>query len=233
MPVFAINDARCKYLFDNVHGTGQSVWDAIMRSGNTTVSGKRVVVVGYGWCGQGIAKRADGLGARVVVCERDPVKAADAAMNGFEVMPLSEACQVAEIIVTATGVEKTIAAEHFPRMRDGVTLANAGHFWTEIDATALADQAEQRVRLRECIEGFCMPDGRWLYLLGDANIVNIACADGHPAEIMDTSFALQALTAEHLCKSRTQLSNAVHAVPNDIDEAVARLKLEAMGLRID
>ena len=233
MPVFAINDARCKYLFDNVHGTGQSVWDAIMRSGNTTVSGKRVVVVGYGWCGRGIAMRADGLGARVIVCERDPVKAADAAMNGFDVMPLAQACGLADIIVTATGVEHTLAAEHFALMRDGVMLANAGHFWTEIDAASLAEQSVERNQMRECIEAFHMSDGRCVYLLGDANIVNIACADGHPAEIMDTSFALQALTAEHLCKYHATLAREVHAVPSEIDDAVARLKLAAMDLQID
>ena len=232
-PVFAVNDARCKFLFDNVHGTGQSVWDAIMRAGNTTVAGKAVLVVGFGWCGRGIALRAAGLGARVLVAEIDPVKAADAAMHGYEVAPLLEACARADIVVTATGVEATLAAPQFAALKDGAMLANAGHFWTEIDAPALRTMAEEVVPVRAMIDGYRLADGRWLYLLGDAHIVNIACGDGHPAEIMDTSFALQALTAEHLVKARENLEPTVHPVPEAIDAEVARFKVEAMGLRID
>ncbi|MEM7218244.1 MAG: adenosylhomocysteinase [Pseudomonadota bacterium] len=233
VPVFAINDARCKFLFDNVHGTGQSVWDAIMRAGNTTIAGKVVLVVGFGWCGRGIALRADGLGARVIVAERDAVKAADAAMHGYEVAPLFDACTRADIVVTATGEAATLAADHFAVLKDGAMLANAGHFWTEIDAPALKAAAEEVVPVREMIDGYRMADGHWLYLLGDAHIVNIACGDGHPAEIMDTSFALQALTAEYLVKTRDNLEPVVHQVPEAIDAEVARGKLAAMGLRID
>ena len=232
-PVFAVNDARCKFLFDNVHGTGQSVWDAIMRAGNTTIAGKAVLVVGFGWCGRGIALRAAGLGARVLVAEKDAVKAADAAMHGYEVAPLLDACRRADIVVTATGVAATLGAPHFAALRDGAMLANAGHFWTEIDAPALAAAAQDVVPVRAMIDGYRMPDGRWLYLLGDAHIVNIACGDGHPAEIMDTSFALQALTAEHLVRARENLEPTVHPVPEAIDAEVARCKLEAMGLSID
>lgn len=232
-PVLAINDARCKYLFDNVHGTGQSVWDAIMRSGNTTVAGKTAVIVGFGWCGRGIALRARGLGARVVVCEVDPVKAADAAMNGYDVMPLRAACAIADIIVTATGVRHTLDSAHFEAMKSGVMLANAGHFWTEIHADALKGMALEAAPMREQITGYRLDGDRWVYLLGDAHIVNIACGDGHPAEIMDTSFALQALSARYLAQQRTRLPADVHEVPAAIDEEVAQLKLAAMNLSID
>jgi adenosylhomocysteinase len=232
-PVLLINDARCKYLFDNVHGTGQSVWDGVMRSTNLVVAGKTVVVAGYGWCGKGVGLRAQGLGAQVIVCEVDPVNAADALMNGCRVMPLIEACREADIVITATGVRHTLRLEHFAVLKDSVLLANAGHFWDEIDVESLQASATQSCRMREQVEGFCMPDGRWLHLLGKGNLVNIACADGHPAEIMDTSFALQALAAKYLAAHGASMTPVASKVPEDIDQRVARLKLSGVGVSID
>ena len=232
-PVLLINDARCKYLFDNVHGTGQSVWDGVMRSTNLVVAGKTVVIAGYGWCGKGVGLRAQGLGAQVIVCEVDPVNAADALMSGCRVMPLIEACREADIVITATGVRHTLRLEHFTVLKDNVLLANAGHFWDEIDVESLQASAVEICRMREQVEGFCMPDGRWLHLLGKGNLVNIACADGHPAEIMDTSFALQALAAKHLAVHGASMTPAASKVSEDIDQRVARLKLSGVGVSID
>jgi adenosylhomocysteinase len=232
-PVVLVNDARCKYLFDNVHGTGQSVWDAIMRSTNLVLAGKTVVIVGYGWCGQGCALRAQGLGAQVVVCEVDPIKAADALMHGCRVLPLAAACPIADVVLTVTGVRHTLRAEHFPLLKDNALLANAGHFWEEIDVGGLAAAAAERKVLRNNVEGFRLRDGRWLNLLGGGNIVNIACGDGHPAEIMDMSFALQALAARHVVENAGGLAPGCHPVPASIDEHVARLKLAAAGISID
>ena len=232
-PVVLVNDARCKYLFDNVHGTGQSVWEGVMRSTNLVLAGKTVVIVGYGWCGKGCALRAQGLGAHVVVCEVDPVKAADALMHGCRVLPLTEACRVADVVLTVTGVRHTLRAEHFPLLKSNVVLANAGHFWEEIDVAALAKLAVERKELRENVEGFKLGDGRWLNLLGGGNIVNIACGDGHPAEIMDMSFALQALAARHVVMSAGSLAADCHPVPVAVDDQVARLKLAAAGVAID
>jgi adenosylhomocysteinase len=232
-PVVLVNEARCKYLFDNVHGTGQSVWEAVMRSTNLVLAGKTVVIVGYGWCGKGCALRAQGLGAHVVVCEVDPVKAADALMHGCKVMPLAEACRVADVALTVTGVRHTLRAEHFPLLKSNVLLANAGHFWEEIDVAALAKLAVERKELRANVEGFRLADGRWLNLLGGGNIVNIACGDGHPAEIMDMSFALQALAARHVVERAGALAPGCHPVPVAVDDQVARLKLAAAGVAID
>ena len=232
-PVVLVNEARCKYLFDNVHGTGQSVWEAVMRSTNLVLAGKTVVIVGYGWCGKGCALRAQGLGAHVVVCEVDPVKAADALMHGCRVLPLAEACRVADVVLTVTGVRHTLRAEHFPLLKSNVLLANAGHFWEEIDVVALGRLAVERKELRANVDGFRLADGRWLNLLGGGNIVNIACGDGHPAEIMDMSFALQALAVRHVVASAGSLAAACHPVPAAIDEQVARLKLAAAGVTID
>jgi adenosylhomocysteinase len=232
-PVVLVNDARCKYLFDNVHGTGQSVWEAVMRSTNLVLAGKTAVIVGYGWCGKGCALRAQGLGAHVVVCEVDPVKAADALMHGCRVLPLAEACRVADVVLTVTGVRHTLRAEHFPLLKSNVLLANAGHFWEEIDVAALGRLAVERKELRANVEGFRLADGRWLNLLGGGNIVNIACGDGHPAEIMDMSFALQALAARHLVAAAGSLAAECHSVPEGVDEQVARLKLAAAGVAID
>jgi len=232
-PVVLVNDARCKYLFDNVHGTGQSVWDGVMRATNLVLAGKTVVIVGYGWCGKGCALRAQGLGAHVVVCEVDPIKAADAMMHGCRVLPLAEACGIADVVLTVTGVRHTLRAEHFPLLKDNVLLANAGHFWEEIDVQSLAAQAEERKALRANVEGFRLANGHWLNLLGGGNIVNISCADGHPAEIMDMSFALQALAARYVVENAGKLAADCHPVPAAIDEQVARLKLEAAGVSID
>ena len=232
-PVMLVNDARCKYLFDNVHGTGQSVWDAVLRSTNLVLAGKTVVVVGYGWCGRGVALRAQGLGAHVVVCEVDPIKAADALMYGCRVMPLAEACRIADVVLTVTGVRHTLRREHFALLKHNVLLANAGHFWEEIDVAGLAELAAKREALRTNVEGFGLPDGRWLNLLGNGNIVNIACGDGHPAEIMDMSFALQLLATHHLVTQAGSIAPGVHAVPAVIDARVAQLKLAAAGVAID
>lgn len=232
-PVLLINDARCKYLFDNVHGTGQSVWDGVMRSTNLVVAGKTVVVVGYGWCGKGVGLRAQGLGARVIACEVDPVNAADALMNGCRVMPLAEACREADILITATGVRHTLSLDHFAVLKNNALMANAGHFWDEIDVATLQAAAAESCRLRDQVEGFRMPDGRWLYLLGKGNLVNIACADGHPAEIMDTSFALQALAAKYLAAHGSAMTPGASKVPEELDQHVARLKLSGVGVTID
>jgi adenosylhomocysteinase len=232
-PVVLVNDARCKYLFDNVHGTGQSVWDGVMRSTNLVLAGKTVVIVGYGWCGKGCALRAQGLGAHVVVCEVDPIKAADALMHGCRVLPLADACRVADVVLTVTGVRHTLRAEHFGELKHNVLLANAGHFWEEIDVAALRAAAVESKSLRTNVEGFRLRDGRWLNLLGGGNIVNISCADGHPAEIMDMSFALQALAARHVVEHAGSLTADCYPVPTSIDEHVARLKLTAAGISID
>jgi adenosylhomocysteinase len=232
-PVVLVNEARCKYLFDNVHGTGQSVWDGVMRATNLVLAGKTVAIVGYGWCGKGCAMRAQGLGAQVVVCEVDPIKAADAMMHGCRVLPLAEACRVADVVLTVTGVRHTLRSEHFGLLKHNVLLANAGHFWEEIDVASLAVLSTERRALRANVEGFKMADGRWLNLLGGGNIVNISCADGHPAEIMDMSFALQALAARHVVDAAGTLAADCHPVPPAIDEQVARLKLAAAGVEID
>ncbi len=232
-PVVLVNDARCKYLFDNVHGTGQSVWDAVLRSTNLVLAGKTVVVVGYGWCGRGVALRAQGLGAHVVVCEVDPIKAADALMYGCRVMPLADACRIADVVLTVTGVRHTLRREHFPLLKHNVLLANAGHFSEEIDVAALAGLAAERQALRANVEGFRLADGRWLNLLGNGNIVNIACGDGHPAEIMDMSFALQLLAARYVVTQAGSLAADCHGVPAAIDARVAQLKLAAAGVGID
>jgi adenosylhomocysteinase len=232
-PVMLINEARCKYLFDNVHGTGQSVWDALMRTTNLVLAGKTVAIVGFGWCGRGCALRAAGLGARVIVCEVDAVKAADAAMNGYAVMPLLQACPAADIVLTVTGERNTLDRAHFEAMKDGVLIANAGHFRNEINVDALHELAVGEHPVREGIHAFKTPSGKWLYLIGDGNIVNIACADGHPAEIMDTSFALQVLSALHLVESGDKLPPGVYPVPEEIDQQVARMKLAGMNISID
>lgn len=233
IPVMLINEARCKYLFDNVHGTGQSVWDAIMRTTNLVLAGKTIAIIGFGWCGRGCALRAMGLGAKVIVCELDAVKAADAAMNGYQVMPLLEACPEADIVLTVTGVRDTLERQHFAAMKDGVLIANAGHFRNEIAVDELQDLAVEDAVMRENVHGYKTPAGNWLYLIGDGNIVNIACADGHPAEIMDTSFALQALSARYLAEHDQELEPGVYEVPDEIDQQVARLKLASMQISID
>lgn len=232
-PVLLVNDAQCKFLFDNRYGTGQSSWEAIMRTTNLNIAGSRAVVVGYGWCGKGCAMRAKGLGAEVIVCEVDPIKAVEAVMDGFRVMPALEAAPLGDFFLTVSGATKVLTREHFDRMHDGAIVANAGHFNAEIDIEALESAAEERLEVRENVTGHRMPDGRWIYLLGGGGLVNITCGDGHPAEIMDTSFALQALSAKYVAQHHKELTVAVHRVPAEIDEAVARLKLSSLGVEID
>jgi adenosylhomocysteinase len=204
-----------------------------MRATNLVLAGKTVAIVGYGWCGKGCALRAQGLGAHVVVCEIDPIKAADALMHGCRVLPLAEACRIADVVLTVTGVRHTLRREHFALLKNNVVLANAGHFWEEIDVAGLAETAVERKALRANVEGFQLRDGRWLNLLGGGNIVNISCADGHPAEIMDMSFALQALAARYVVEQAGSLEPGCYPVPSPIDERVAELKLAAAGVKID
>ena len=232
-PIMLINEAECKYIFDNYHGTGQSVWDGIMRTTNLVIAGKTVVIVGFGWCGKGIADRAKGLGANVIVCEIDPIKAIDASMHGCRVMPLADASALGDIFITVTGKKNVLGKIHFPLMKNGVILANAGHFNTEINLPALESMAIENKCLRENIEGYKLENGHWLNVLGGGNLVNIACGDGHPAEVMDTSFALQALSAEYLSKNYSTLKPDVYHIPKEIDQEVARLRLSGMGIQID
>jgi adenosylhomocysteinase len=232
LPMMSVNDAKCKHLFDNRYGTGQSVWDAIMRSTNLLIAGKTVVVAGYGWCSRGIALRAKGLGARVVVCEVDSVSALEAAMDGYDVMSMDAASCVGDVFVTATGCRDIILRRHFEKMKDGVLLANAGHFDVEIDKVALEDMAVSVQERRTNIMGYTLKDGRTLNLMAEGRLVNLAAGDGHPVEIMDMSFAIQALCACYLAQHR-DLPVGVYEVPREIDERVARLKLKTMGIHID
>ena len=232
-PMMLVNDADCKHLFDNRYGTGQSVWDGIMRTTNLMVTGKRVVVCGYGWCGKGVAMRADGLGARVVVTETDPICALEAVMDGFEVMPMREAAKVGEIFCTVTGCRDIITTEHFEMMRDGAILSNAGHFDVEIDMAGLEKLAVRKYEARHNITGYELPNGKTIFVLGEGRLVNLACADGHPAEIMDMSFAIQALSAEYLARHRGALPVEPIRVPREIDDAVARRKLASLNVEID
>ncbi len=232
-PMIMVNDADCKHLLDNRYGTGQSVFDSIDASSNLIVAGKYVVVAGYGWCGKGVAMRAKGLGARVIVTEVDPVKAIEANMEGFEVMPMAEAAKIGDIFVTVTGCSDVITKEHFNVMKDGAILSNAGHFDVEVNVKQLREIAKERYLARKNIEGYVMPDGRALYLVGEGRLVNLAAGDGHPAEIMDMSFAIQALSARYVAKNRGKLPADVISVPREIDFEVASKKLKSMGASID
>src|SRR5690554_4964030 len=232
-PMTSVNDAYCKYLFDNRYGTGQSVWDGIMRTTNLIVAGKNVVVAGYGWCGKGVAMKAKGLGANVIVTEVDPIKAIEAVMDGFRVMPMNQAAPIGDIFVTVTGCNKVIREEHFKQMKDGVLLANAGHFDVEVYKPDLEKLAVDQRDMRKNIKGYVMEDGRILNLMAEGRLVNLASGDGHPAEIMDMSFALQALSARYVLENRAKLDNKVYIVPEEIDKRVAAMKLAAMGLEID
>lgn len=231
-PAVAVNDARMKYLFDNRYGTGQSTWDAIMRTTNLLVAGKTVLVVGYGWCGRGIALRARGLGARVVVAEVDPLRAAEALMDGFSVAPLREAIRGADLLITATGCRDVVTWEDILAAKDGIVLANAGHFDVEIDVRSLRERAEGHV-VRDHVEEFRLPNGKRVYLLAQGRLVNLVAGDGHPVEIMDISFALQALSLRWLLQEGRGLPAGVYPVPREIEDEVAKLFLEARGVRID
>ncbi|UCF09659.1 MAG: adenosylhomocysteinase [Candidatus Bipolaricaulota bacterium] len=231
-PMFAVNDARMKHLFDNRYGTGQSVWDAIMRSTNRLVAGSRVVVVGYGWCGRGIALRAAGLGARVTVCEVDPVRAVEARMDGFDVAPVADAVREADFLVTATGCVDAVDEKALAHARDGLLLANAGHFDVEVPVETLSRLATSERKPREGIVEYLLDDGRRLYVLGEGRLVNLVLGDGHPIEIMDISFAVQTLTLRHLLES-PPLPPGVYDVPATIDRDVASRKLRSLGICID
>lgn len=232
-PMVMVNDADCKHMFDNRYGTGQSVWDGICRTTNLIVAGKYVVISGYGWCGKGVTLRAKGLGAKVIVTETDPVRALEAVMDGYEVMPMAEAAKIGDIFCTVTGGRDIITAEHFPLMKDGAILSNAGHFNIEVDMEALEKMAVKKYEARHNIQGYVMPNGKTLFTIAEGRLVNLAAADGHPAEIMDMSFAIQALSAQFLALNKGKLGADVVAVPKDIDEAVARRKLKAMSVEID
>ena len=232
-PMIDVNDADCKHLFDNRYGTGQSTLDGIMNSTNLIIAGKTVVIAGYGWCGKGMAMRAKGLGAIVVVTEIDPIKALEATMDGFSVMPMDEAAKIGDLFVTLTGCKDVIRREHLEVMKDGALLANSGHFDVEIDKIALSDMAVEEWDRKPNIRGYRMPDGRILNLLAEGRLVNLAAGNGHPAEIMDMSFAIQAKGLEYLAKNRGRLENKVYAVPVEIDREVAHLKLRSNGIDID
>lgn len=232
-PMVMVNDADCKHMFDNRYGTGQSVWDGICRTTNLIIAGKYVVISGYGWCGKGVSLRAKGLGAKVIVTETDPIRALEAVMDGYEVMPMKEAAKIGDIFCTVTGGRDIITAEHFPLMKDGAILSNAGHFNVEVDMAALEKMAVKKYEARHNIQGYVMPDGRTLFIIAEGRLVNLAAADGHPAEIMDMSFAIQALSAKYLADNRGRLEADVVSVPREIDYEVARCKLDAMGVGID
>ena len=232
-PMIDVNDADCKHLFDNRYGTGQSTLDGIMNSTNLIIAGKTVVIAGYGWCGKGMAMRAKGMGAIVVVTEIDPIKALEATMDGFSVMPMDEAAKIGDLFVTLTGCKDVIRREHLEVMKDGALLSNSGHFDVEIDKIALSDMAVEEWDRKPNIRGYKMADGRVLNLLAEGRLVNLAAGNGHPAEIMDMSFAIQAKGLEYLAKNRGKLENKVYAVPAEIDREVAEIKLRSNGINID
>jgi adenosylhomocysteinase len=232
-PVIAVNDAQTKHLFDNRYGTGQSTIDGIVRATNVLLAGKRFVVSGYGWVGRGVASRARGMGAHVIVTEVDPMRALEAAMDGFEVLPMERAAAIGDVFCTATGDKSVITRAHMERMKDGAILSNTGHFNVEIDIPALRSLATETREARAFVEEFTLADGRRLYLLGDGRLINLAAAEGHPALVMDMSFANQALAAEYAIQNATSLERSVYPVPVDIDREIARLKLETMGIDID
>jgi adenosylhomocysteinase len=232
-PVISVNDALTKHMFDNRYGTGQSTIDGILRATNLLLAGLKFVVAGYGWCGRGIAMRAKGLGADVIVTEINPVRGLEAVMDGFRVMPMAEAAKIGDIFVTVTGNKSVLAHEHFERMKDGAVLCNSGHFNVEIDIPALEKLSKGKKPARPFVDEYAMKDGRRLYLLGDGRLINLASAEGHPAAVMDMSFANQALSAEYLYLHSKELSPRVYPVPEPIDRQIAKLKLESMGVQAD
>ena len=232
-PMFSINDADCKHLFDNRYGTGQSVWDGIMRTTNLNVAGTTVVVAGYGWCGKGVSMRAKGMGAKVIVTEVDSVKAIEAVMDGFSVMPMDEAAKLGDIFITVTGCEGVVTTKHMLMMKEGAIMCNAGHFDVEVDVAGLRAMAKESCEIRKNIEGFLLENGKTIYLLGEGRLVNLACGDGHPVEIMDMSFALQFACALRMAETGKSLKPDLYDVPRDIDQEVALRKLNALGVSID
>jgi len=232
-PIISVNDADTKHLFDNRYGTGQSTIDGILRATNLLLAGLKLVVAGFGWCGRGVAMRARGLGANVIVTEVNPTRALEAVMDGYRVMSMAEAAALGDIFITLTGNKNVVSREHFEKMKDGAVLANSGHFNVEIDIPALERMASSKRRTREFVDEYAMPDGRKIYLLGEGRLINLAAAEGHPASVMDMSFANQALSVEYLVKNASSLEKKVYPVPGAIDKQVARLKLESLGLKID
>ena len=232
-PIISVNDADTKHLFDNRYGTGQSTLDGIIRATNRLLAGSTFVVSGYGWCGRGMAMRAKGHGARVIVCEVNPLRALEAVMDGYDVMPIEQAAPLGDFFCTLTGDIRVIRQEHFLAMKDGAIIANSGHFDVEIDLPGLADASTERRFIREFVEEFALRNGRRIYLLGEGRLVNLAAAEGHPSSVMDMSFANQALSAEYMASNHKSLSQKVYPVPIEIDREIARLKLESMGIRID
>jgi adenosylhomocysteinase len=232
-PIIAVNEAQTKHLFDNRYGTGQSTIDGIIRATNVLLAGKRFVLSGYGWVGKGVAMRAKGMGAQVIVTEVDPLRALEAAMDGFEVMPMAQAAEIGDLFCTATGDKSVVSREHMVRMKDGAILANTGHFNVEIEIAALRQLAVESREARAYVEEFTLEDGRRLYLLGDGRLINLAAAEGHPAIVMDMSFANQALSAEYAVENAAELERKVYPVPDAIDREIARLKLDTMGIQID
>jgi adenosylhomocysteinase len=232
-PVIAVNDAQTKHFFDNRYGTGQSTLDGVIRATNLLLAGLKLVIAGYGWCGRGVAMRAKGLGADVIVTEIDPTRAIEAVMDGFRVMTMNEAAKIGDIFITVTGNKSVLAAEHFEKMKDGAVLCNSGHFNVEIDIPALEKVSSAKRQARPFVDEYGQRDGRKLYLLGEGRLINLAAAEGHPASVMDMSFANQALSAEYMLKSHAELGKQVYAVPENIDKHIAKLKLESMGVQID
>ena len=232
-PVLAVNDAMTKHLFDNRYGTGQSTMDGVIRATNLLIAGKTVVVAGYGWCSRGIAMRAKGLGANVIITEVNPLKALEAVMDGYRVMPMMEAAPIGDIFITAAGDINVLDQHHFEVMKDGAVMANAGHFNVEINIPALEEMAVEKRQPRPFVEQYIMPDGRRLHLLAEGRLVNLAAAEGHPASVMDMSFANQALGAVYMLRNAERLEKRVYVIPEEVDQEIARLKLEAMGVQID
>jgi adenosylhomocysteinase len=232
-PIIAVNDALTKHLFDNRYGTGQSTIDGIVRATNVLLAGMTVVVAGYGWCGRGFAMRARGLGANVIVTEIDPTKAIEAIMDGYRVMTMAEAAPIGDVFCTVTGNKNVIRGEHFEKLKSGAILCNSGHFNVEIDLDELAAMASGRRQTRDFVEEYTLRDGRRVYVLGEGRLINLAAAEGHPASVMDMSFANQALAAEYMVKNHAKLEKKVYSVPEEMDRSVARMKLEAMGVTID
>jgi adenosylhomocysteinase len=232
-PIISVNDAQTKHMFDNRYGTGQSTIDGVIRCTNHLIAGSKFVVAGYGWCGKGLAFRAKGMGADVIVTEIDPLKAIEAVMDGHRVMSMPEAAKIGDVFVTVTGNKNVLAKEHFEVMKDGAIIANSGHFNVEIDIPTLEKMASGKRLTRDFVEEFAMKDGRKIYLLGEGRLINLAAAEGHPASVMDMSFANQALSVEYVVKNHSSLEKKVYPVPVDIDKRVAKLKLESMGVKID
>jgi adenosylhomocysteinase len=232
-PIIAVNDAQTKYLFDNRYGTGQSTLDGLLRATNILIAGKKFVICGYGWCARGLAMRANGMGAQVIITEVDPIKALEAVMDGYQVMSIKEAAKIGDIFITLTGDINVISEEEFPLMKDGVILANSGHFNVEINIRALENLAVSKKKIREYIEEYTLKGSKKINLLAEGRLLNLSAAEGHPASVMDMSFANQALSVEYLVKEGKTLSKKVYSVPGDIDKEIARLKLESMGIKID